>query len=240
MIALGLALAGLSGLVAGFLLLRSGGPRVRVGRLLASAPSLTLDQVVAAARSGEARYVRTHGRISSDEEFPDEHDRPLVYRRQRLDRASVDGGWTPVQDERLAVPFGIEDRQTFVAVDVDALGDGLVVIPREASGTADELPPEVVSRLPPMAPDTRVRLRVEQVSAVEHATAVGVPRLDASGAAILGAGLGRPLILSPLPQDAAMRVLAAPQRRRVVLAAIVLVAGLGLIAGALVALVVGV
>jgi hypothetical protein len=223
----------------GILLLRSGGPRVRVGRLLAATPELSLEQVVAAARAGEERNVRTHGRIASDEEFPDENDRPLVFRRQRIERAVEGRRWTPIEDERLAVPFGVEDRQAYVAVDVDALGDGLVVIPREAMGTAAELPAELAGRLPTLAPDDRVRLRVEQVSAVEHATAVGVPRMGLDGVVILGPGLGRPLILTPLPQDAAMRVLASPHRRRVVTAAVTLTVGLGLMTIASVAFMTG-
>ena len=79
------------------------------------------------------RYVRTQGRISSEDEFPDENDRPLVFRRQRLQRR--DGrAWATLDDDRVAVPFGIEDRQAFLAIDVDSLGDGLVVVPREAVG----------------------------------------------------------------------------------------------------------
>ena len=91
--------------------------------------------------------MRTHGRISSDEEFPDEAQRPLVYRRQRLERGDGRGGWHVLDEQRLAVPFGLEERGAFLAVDVDALGDGLIVIPREATGTAAELAADVVAGL---------------------------------------------------------------------------------------------
>jgi hypothetical protein len=63
--------------------------------------------------------------------------------------------------------------------------------------------------------------------------------MGSDGVAVLGPGLGRPLILTPLPEDAAMRVLASPHRRRVVAAAVAMTAGLGLIAMAIVAFVTG-
>ena len=51
----------------------------------------------------------------------------------------------------------------------------------------------------------------------------------------LTAGMGRPLILSSVEPEAAMRLLAAGRRRSVVAAAALLVVGLGLLATALVA-----
>ena len=99
-----------------------------------------------------------------------------------------------------------------------ALGDGLVVVPRLAVGLASDLTPEAAtSPLPVLAPDTPVRLRIDQVSTVDHATAAGVPRLTADGAVMLGAGMGRPLILTTLDPDEAMRVLASEQRTRLLL-----------------------
>jgi len=130
-------------------------------------------------------------------------------------------------------------RAPFVAIDVDALGDGLVVIPRESEGTAAELPADIAAVLPAMVPSTPVRLRIEQVSAVEHAIAAGVPGLDPSGAARLSAGLGRPLILTTLEPNEAMRILARGRRRSVVAAAFLLVGGLAALAAGLVAAVLG-
>ena len=144
----GLGAVGAATVAAGGLLLTRGGPGYRVGRLLSVAPELTLDEVAAAAQAGERRYVRTRGRVSSDEEFPDENDRPLVYRRQRLQRQDDRGRWSDVDDDRVAVPFGLEERGSYVALDVDALGEGLVVVPRVADGTAAELPADFAARLP--------------------------------------------------------------------------------------------
>jgi hypothetical protein len=234
-----LVAAGLSAVVAGALLVRRAGTGYRVGRTLAAAPEARLDQVVTMAHAGRARYVRTHGRIASDEEFPDESQRPLVYRRRRVQHQAPDGTWRDLDEDRAAVPFGLEDRTTFVAVDVDALGDGLVVVPREAVGTAQDLPDGAWAGTASLDPATPVRLRVEQVSSVEHATVAGVPALDAAGTPLLTAGLGRPLILTTLEQPAAMRLLGAGKRGTLMVAATLLVAGPACLALAIVAWLVG-
>lgn len=218
--------------------LRRLGSGYRIARLLASAPEVSLAEILEVAARGERLYLRTTGRISSEEEFPDEDQRPLVFRRQRIERRRA-AQWQVLDEERLAVPFGIEDRRDFVAVDVNALGDGLVVIPRESLGMVNELPEGLRSRLPAeLEADAPIRLRVDQVSAVEHASVAGMPLAGPEGP-VMTAGLGRPLILSTLEHSAAMRLLAADGRRLVVIAAVSLMAGLGLLAGAAVALLAG-
>jgi hypothetical protein len=172
-----------------------------------------------------------HGRVSSDEEFPDENDRPLVFRRERLEvRRERSGAWETLQDERVAVPFGVELRSAFIGVDVDAIGDGLVVMSRESSGRASE----VAERLPASVPvDASVRLRVDQVSAVEQASVAGVPRL-ADGQPLMTAGARRPLIVSTMEIPAAMRVLSGGHRGRVLGAVVLIALALGLFAIAVV------
>jgi hypothetical protein len=203
--------AGLAALLTGFALLRRLGPRFRVARLLASAPVVSIDEALAMAHGGQARYVLVHGRIRSEEEFPDEQDRPLVYRRRRLEIAEPGGPWRIVEEEREAVPFGVEERGGWIGVDAAHLGDGLVVLSREAEGVAAEVP----DRVPPGTPPTaRVRHRALQISAIEQADVVGVPTLDAGGQPTMSEGLGRPLILSTLERPAAMRVLAEGRRNR--------------------------
>ncbi len=239
MIGLALGLAGVAFVAIGALLLSRGGPGYRIGRTLAVAPELSLEEVAAAAASDRRRYVRMRGRVASEDEFPDENDRPLVYRRQRL-QAGDAGRWTDADDDRVAVPFGLEAKGTFVAIDVDALGEGLIVVPRIAQGPARELPAAWSERVPSLAPDTQVRLRVDQLSAVEQAIAAGVPVLGADGQPSLTAGLGRPLIVTPLEPDAAMRVLASERRGRVRLAAALLVGGLACVAVGVVLMLLGI
>lgn len=233
------ALGGVLLLIVAAAVLRSVGSGFRIGRLLGAAARVSIDEALAIAEAGEATYVRVTGRISSDEEFPDDQDRPLVFRRTRLAVHGTDGRWLTILDEREAVPFGVETRSSYIAIDDTALGEGLVVIPRESVGRVSDLPPDLAADVPagtdPAAP---ARLIIEQLSAVEQATIVGQPaRRD--GATWMTAGLGRPLIVTTLEQPAQMRVLAGGRRGRVVLATAVLALGLGLLAGAAIAFLLG-
>ena len=232
-----LILLGIIAGIAGWLLLRRAGSGWRVGRLLAAAPHRSLAEARALAQSSEPAYIRVHGRVDSTEEFPGDRGMPVVYRRQRLQRRSGRSGWSTFDDERLAVPFGLRDSGERVGIDADALGEGLVVVPRISDGVASELPEDAIERpLPELPPQTPVRLRIEQVSTVDHATAAGVPVLDASGEVTLGPGLGRPLLLTNLDIDEAMRVLASDRRLSVLVASASLVAAPLLIVAGLVAL----
>lgn len=237
--AAGLAIAGIAFFICGTLALRSIGPRYRIGRLLAATPMVSIDEAIAMALAGATRYVRISGRISSDEEFPDDLDRPLVFRRTRIELAAADGKWRAAFDDREAVSFGIETRSSFIGIDGAALGDGLVVIPRESEGVAADLPESLSTSIPAGTnPTTPARLVILQLSAVEHATATGVPVLR-DGIPMLTAGLGRPLIITALEQPAAMRLLARGRRGRLIGGAVLIVVGLGLLASALVVLLVG-
>jgi hypothetical protein len=203
-----LLVAGLLALVAGWLVLSSFGPRFRVGRLLASTPEVSVADAVALG-GGPPRYVRVAGRIDAEDEFEDEHHRPLVFRRTRLQLR--DGRtWSTIDDRREAVVFEIREGLDSIGVASDDLEDGLVVVPRESAGLASEVPDRVPDGTPPA---TQVRLRVEQVSSVEHAIVAGVPTAGPGGRPQFAAGLGRPLILSTLEQDEAMRILAGGSRR---------------------------
>ena len=210
------------------------------------------------AARGDQAYVRLHGRIDSAEEFPGEDGKPLVFQRRRLQRWVSDpvrgSRWLTFEDERLAVPFDLVERDQRVAIDVEALGDGLVVVPRVARGVAADLAtgsggrpggcragcPGVGAggvRPPGLDDGTPVALRIEQVSATDHATACGVPRIDATGATLLGPGLRRPLILTTLEPEEAMRVLGAHQRRSLLAAGgLLIAASLMAVGGLLIAL----
>lgn len=221
-----IVLTGLTAVAGGALVLRSFGPGYRIGRLLASTPTATFEEAEAIAAANRTAYVRVDGRLDSADDFPDEHDRPLVFRRQRLE-AQRDGRWTRISEERQAVPFEIRDGLGVLAIDVDQLDAGLVVLPRESLGTAADAPGRVPDDLPPTTP---VRLRIDQLSSVEHVTVLGVPRRRPDGATMLTAGLGRPLILSSLEHVEAMQLLAGGRRGRPLVALVLLAGGLALLA----------
>jgi len=226
-------------LLAGALVLRSVGSGLRIGRLLSGTRLVPIEEALEIATSGEERYVRVSGRMSSDEEFPDDQNRPLVFRRTRIEIGAPAGQWTTILDEREAVAFGVETRSSYIGIDDVALGSGVVVIPRVSVGVVGELPADFASDIPAgTQPQTPARLTIDQLSAVEHATVVGRPTLQ-SGRAVMTAGNGKPLIVTTLDQQSAMRVLASGRRGRVIAAAVILSAGLGLLAGALIAFFIG-
>jgi hypothetical protein len=226
--------AGFVAFVAGVAVLRTYGPNYRIGRLLATTPEVAVGEARAMA-SGHVRYVRIAGRIDAEDEFEDEAHRPLVFRRTRL-QLRREGRWVSFEDRRERVRFEVRDGLEAIAVDDTALDTGLVVVPRESVGTAAD----VADRVPAGTPgETPVRLRVDQVSSVEHAIVLGVPVLDPTGEPHLSAGLGRPLILTTLEPDEAMRVLAEGGRRRILVATLCLAGGMGLVTIALVLAVVG-
>ena len=217
-------IAGLVAFALGIGVLRSFGPRYRVGRLLSSVPQTSVSEAVAGA-AGPARYVRISGRIDAEEEFEDSAHRPLVLRRTRLEvRDGKD--WRLVDERRESVAFEVREGLEGIAIDADSLDDGLVVMPRESVGTAADAPDHLPAGFDPSTP---VRLRVDQVSSIEHAIVLGVPVVGPDGAVRMTAGLGRPLILSTLESDEAMRVLAGGASRRPLIAALCLGAGLVLL-----------
>ena len=217
-------IAGLIALACGVLVLRTYGTGYRVGRLLASTPVVAIAEARALAANG-SRYVAVEGRIDSETDFEDAAHRPLVFRRTRL-QVRGPGGWTDLDDQRERVPFEIREGLDSIAVDDAALDDGLVVVVRESEGTAADIADRVPAGTPP---DVPARLRIEQVSSVEHGIVVGVPVLDPSGIPTMSAGRGRPLILTTLERPVAMRILARGETRRPALAVASLAGGLVLI-----------
>jgi hypothetical protein len=225
---------GLVTLAAGAVVLRSFGPSYRIGRLLATAPRVTVAEAVQLA-DAEPRYVAIAGRIDAEEPFEDDAHRPLVYRRTRLEQRTGSSGWSAFEDHREAVAFLVREGLDEIGIDTDALDSGLIVVRREAVGTAAD----VHDRAGDLPPDTPVRLRIEQVSAVEHAIAVGVPRRTPAGAVRMTEGLGRPLIVTTLEPSEAMRILAEGRTRRPLVAAICLAVGLGLVSIGFAAAIIG-
>ena len=229
---------GLVAVVAGGLILRTFGPAYRIGRLLATAPTVTIADANAIAAEGRRAYVRVAGRIDAEDEFEDADHRPLVFRRVRLE-ARQGRTWQSFEEHRQAVPFTLNEGLDSIAVDVDALDAGLIVVPRESDGRAADMP----DRVPPGSPpDTPIRARIAQLSSVEHAIVIGYPvAIDGGPAATpaaavvsarLTSGRGRPLILTVLEPAEAMRILAGGDARRTRLAASLLGAGAVLIVGA--------
>jgi len=212
---------GVLALALGVAILRSFGMRLRVGQILAVAPVVSIAEARAFA-GGAPRYVAIQGRIDAADEFEDEANRPLVLRRVRIQLGSR-RGWRTIDEQREAVDFDVREGLDGIAIDQRALDDGLVVLPRESAGTVADAPDRAPAGTPGSTP---LRLRIEQVSSVEHAIVAGVPAIDpADGTVRMTAGLGRPLILTTLERDEAMRVLAGDAPRRPFYAVIAMAVG---------------
>jgi hypothetical protein len=209
------------------------GPRARVGRLLAVAPRVSVAEAVRMAEAGDAGYVRIDGRLDSEHEFEDADHRPLVVRRTTLEwrPAGSNGRWRQMDSNLEVVPFAIREGLDEIAVDGSALAEGLVVVPRERHGVAADLGEGAPLDVPPDAP---VRMVVEQASTVEHGAVIGVPKRAAAGGVMIGPGMGRPLILTTLEDDEAMRVLTGGAAARARLALACLAVGAVLLALALI------
>jgi hypothetical protein len=213
-------------------ILRSFGPGYRVGRLLAVVPAVPVAEAFRIATSGERRYIRIDGRIDSQAEIEDAPHQPLVLRRTTIAwrPAGSRGSWRTFDRRVEAVPFVVSEGLDQIAVDGAAIADGLVVTPRESVGLASDLDALTAAGI---SPGAAARLRVEQVSSVEHATVLGVPGLAPDGTPVISAGMGRPLIISTLERDEGMRVLTGGAERRSRLAVACLAGGAVLVAGAL-------
>src|SRR5690349_8336374 len=111
---------GLVALVGGGLVLRTFGTAYRIGRLLATAPVVTVAEANEIAAAGRRAYVRVAGRIDATDEFEDADHRPLVHRRVRLETRRG-RSWRPFEDHRQSVPFTINEGLDTIGVDVDAL-----------------------------------------------------------------------------------------------------------------------
>lgn len=218
-------LAGLVALAFGLFIRPRLGPRYRVGPLLAASQQVSVAEAIALA-GGPPRYIQVSGRVDSDADFEDDAHRPLVFRRTRLQLR--DGSrWVDIDDRRERVPFQLREGLDSIAIDDEALDEGLVVVVRESEGTASDVLDRVPAGTDPTIP---VRLRIEQVSSVEHAIAVGVPGHDAGGNARLSAGMGRPLILATMDRSDAMRILAEGHPSQPILVAATMVGGAVLVA----------
>jgi hypothetical protein len=232
-----LAVAGALALGIAGAILRSFGPRYRIGRLLAVAPRVSIAEAVRIAEAGETTYVRVDGRIDSDDEFEDADHRPLVLRRTTLRWRPADGrgSWATLDESTEQVDFVVREGLGEIGVATRELAGGLVVVPRVRRGRAGDLGDlgDLGERAPARIPaDADVTHTLEQVSSVEHATVAGVPRRGPDGKPVIGAGLGRPLLLTTLEQDEAMRILTGGATGRARIAIACLVAGAVLLGGA--------
>ena len=198
----------------GLLLSRRTDTRTRIGQLLAGLAPLSPSEAlrVAAARNGSVPYLAIKGSIDAAEIFEDEHHRPLVFRRERVSVA--DGaGWRVIDEAVRRLPFVVSDPSSAIEIDVDGLAEGLIVVERRWEGSVAELhaagrdyqsseTASLVAALATSDPGRRARVGLEQISSLDRAIAAG-----ALNDGRLGAGSGRPLVVTTLERSEALRLL---------------------------------
>jgi hypothetical protein len=216
-----LSTVGFVALIVATAILRSFGPRYRIGRLLAVAPKVSVAEARQLAESGTRRYVRIDGRIDSDADWEDEDHRPLVLRRTATAwRPANAGAWRAFDANLEVVPFVVREGLDELAVDASTIADGLLTVPRQRIGHAADIEAMTAAGIDPTA---EARMEIGYVSTVDHAAVLGVPQRAADGSLVIGPGMGRPLIVSILEDAEAMRVLTggATGRSRLAVAALV-------------------
>ncbi len=218
-------IAGFVALVAGVLVLRTYGPSYRVGRLLASTPEVSV---------AEAREPRRRPAALRPGQRPDRRRGRVRGRRAPAaglppDAAPGASRWRAGSRSRTAGSASSSRSATA------SRGSSSTTRPSTAGSSSCRANRSAPPPTSPIAsrrarhPMTPVRLRIEQVSSIEHAIVLGVPGLDEAGEPRLSAGLGRPLVLTTLEPDEAMRLLTDGESRRPLVAAACLAAGLGLV-----------
>jgi hypothetical protein len=221
--------SGVLAFVAGILVVRSFGEAGRIGRILAGTRAVPIATAVSLADTTDPPYLRVDGRIDAEDEFEDDAHRPLVLRLSRIE-VQRDGRWQTVDTRREAVPFAVRAGPDSIAIASEVLDEGLAVLPRVALGVVADLAGRAPLALPAgLSPDAPARYTIRQVSSVEHAAVLGVPRQDTDGSVRLGPGRGRPLILTTLETDEAMRLLGGGRRVRSGLVIALFAAGAGAI-----------
>ena len=204
-----LVAASLVAMGAGVITLRSFGPRYRIGRLLATTPPVT--------RRGGGRDRARRAAALRPGRRPDRRDGRVRGRRPSAARLPPDAarvadgrGWASFEDSRQAVavrhPRGPRlDRRRRATRSTPGSSSCRANRSASPADLADRAPDDAVARRRRSGPC------IEQVSSVEHAIVLGVPVRGVSrrrARARLTAGLGRPLVLTTLEPDEAMRILA--------------------------------
>ena len=156
--------AGLVAIAIGTLLLRSYGPRVRVGRLLAVTPPVAVAPRGAGRLRGPA--LRADRRTPRRGRRVPRRERPPARLPAPAHRDAPPGRLADPRRAAPGRPVSGRDGLDEIDVDATALDVGLVTLARESVGTAAEVADQLPARLPP---ETPVRLRIEQLSSVEHA-----------------------------------------------------------------------
>jgi hypothetical protein len=236
----GVALAGLLAIAIGWLLLRSTGARVGMARRLGGAREWKVGELVRAEQL-PPRPVRVVGRIRCPDPLAMPSGEQLVAYHRDVEVRLASGRWRAVERLRETRSFELWDHAGSLGLDPAAAAEPLVTIPYVWHGSPQELDDAHRAALGRLTADgsvaTAARATTRTIPVIEHLLVLAVAR-RVDGRVELAPPSGG-YVISSVPLDTAMRLLAGTKRRSMALGIGVMTAGAIALLGGLLGTLVG-
>ena len=222
-------------------LVRTSGANTGAGRRLSGAPRVALGDLIERAERGQLPRtpVRIEGRVRCANPLTGEGGDPLALVHRDVEVQDANGQWRTVERLRDARIIDLWERSASVQLDLTRVAEPLIAIPRVWEGSPNELDAGLQPALARLAADGRppraARSTTRQVMLVDHLIVLVDPGRDPDGRLRLDAPRGGYLV-STVELDVAMRLLAGPNRTRMLTGFGVALVGVALVVGAAIAL----
>jgi hypothetical protein len=231
------------GLVAvlGTSLIRTSGANTGAGRRLAGAPRVALRDLIERAERGQLPRtpVRIEGRVRCANPLTGEGGDPLALVHRDVEVQDANGQWRTVERLRDARVIDLWERSASVQLDLTRIAEPLIAIPRVWEGLPNELDAGLQPAVARLAADSRLpqaaRSTTRQVMLVDHLIVLADPGREPDGRLRLDPPPGGYLV-SNVELDIAMRLLAGPNRTRMLAGFGVALVGVAVVIGAAIAL----
>lgn len=226
-----LVLVGLIATVAGAVLLRAAGARPGLARRLAGPPEVSVGSLADPA-APRGRAVRIRGRIRCREPLKVGGGERLVAFHRDVE-VRVGGRWRTIERMRETRSFELWDRDGSLPLDPALAAEPLISIPSVWRGDASELAEphaSAVSRLAERhgARAAEARSTTRTINVTDELLVLARPAGDGERPRLEPPEGG--FVITNLALDDAMRLLGGSPRRRVAMAIVAVVGGLGLLA----------
>lgn len=214
-----LAAGGLAAAGIGAALIRSSGANTRAGRRLAGARRATLRDLrdLAAQDRVPPGPVRIEGRVRCDNPLVLPTGDRLAALHRDVEVKLPDGRWRVIERVREARAIDLWERTASVPLDLSQLAEPLITIPQVWEGAPQELGDSYRAALDRLATDVgparRARATTRQITLVDELIVLAIPERDDAGRLRLRPPPGG-FLATNVDLDVAMRLLAGPQRQR--------------------------
>lgn len=213
------AAAGLAAAGIGAALIRSSGADTRAGRRLAGARAAPIRDLLEMAVQDRLPHgpVRVEGRVRCANPLVLPSGDRLAAMHRDVEVELRDGHWRLIERVRDSRPIDLWERAASVPLDLSGLAEPLITIPQVWEGPAEQLGDSYRAALDRLAaeggPARRARAMTRQVTLVDQLIVLAVPERDDAGQLRLRPPPGGFLVAN-VELDTAMRLLAGPQRTR--------------------------